>query len=136
MERRYLNCYTPVSIGNRTVVKLTVKNVQASYQVPARVSRLTYIKIKRLIDEGMFLNFSDFTRKAIEDELAIVGETEIISVKQASVQEAREKIEEYLKQRQGPVYPSQIADHYGLELEPVFAAVKQLIAEGKAKEAE
>jgi len=27
------------------------------------------MKIKRLIDAGIFLNFSGFTRKAIEDEL-------------------------------------------------------------------
>jgi len=117
------------------VVELTLK-VQASYQVPARVSRSTYMKIKRLVDEGMFLNFSDFTRKAIEDELAMLGETEIVSVEETSVQEARDRIEEYLKQHQGPVYPSEIADHYGLELEPVFEAVKQLMAEGKVKEAE
>ena len=60
--------------------------------------------------------------------------TEIISVKQTSVQEARDRIEEYLKQHQGPAYPSEIADHYGLELEPTFEAIKQLIAEGKTKE--
>jgi len=113
---------------------LTLKKVQASYQVPARVSRSTYMKIKRLIDEGIFLNFSNFTRKAIEDELTMLGETEIISVKQTSVQEARDRIEEYLKQHQGPAYPSEIADHYGLELEPTFEAIKQLIAEGKTKE--
>lgn len=115
---------------------MTLKKVQASHQLPARVSRSTYMKIKRLIDEGIFLNFSDFTRKAIEDELAMLGETEIISVKQTSVQEARNRIEEYLKQHQGPAYPSEIADHYGLELEPTFEAVKQLIAEGKTKETE
>jgi len=43
------------------------------------------MKIKRLINEGIFLNFSDFTRKAIEDELAMLGETETISVKKTSV---------------------------------------------------
>jgi len=58
----------------------------------------------------------------------------IINVKQTSVQEARDRIEEYLKQHQGPAYPSEIADHYGLELEPTFEAIKQLIAEGKTKE--
>ncbi len=45
-------------------------------------------------------------------------------------------IEEYLNQHQGLVYPSDIADYYGLELEPVFEAIKQLKAEGEVKEAE
>jgi len=94
------------------------------------------MKIKRLIDAGMFLNFSDFARKAIEDELQKLGETEIISTRETSVQEAKKMIEEYLNQHQEPVYPSDIANHYGLELEPIFEAVKQLRAEGKVKEAE
>lgn len=89
-----------------------------------------------MIDAGIFLNFSDFTRKAIEDELERLGETEILSIRDASVEEARKLIEEYLDQHQGLTYPSDIADYYGLELEPVFEAVKQLKAEGKIREAE
>lgn len=106
-----------------------------SYQVASKVSKSTYMKIKRLIDEGMFLNFSDFTRKAIEDMLKSLGDMEMIGVREASIPEVKKKIEEYLNQHQGPVYPSDIADHYGLELEPVFEAVKRLVAEGKLKEA-
>jgi len=109
---------------------------ELSYQVACKVSKSTYVKIKRLIDAGMFLNFSDFTRKAIEDKLEKLGETEIISIKETSVQKAKKIIEEYLNQHQGLVYPSDIADHYGLELEPVFEAIKQLKAEGEVKEAE
>jgi len=85
------------------------------------------MKIKRLIDAGIFLNFSGFTRKAIEDEL------EKLEKQKSS---ASKMIEEYIDQHQGPVYPSDIANHYGLELEPVFEAIKQLKAEGKVKEAE
>lgn len=109
---------------------------EISHQVASKVSRSTYLKIKRLVDAGMFLNFSDFTRKAIENELERLGETEILSLREASVEEARRLIEEHLNQHQGQVYPSDIADHYGLELETVFEAVKQLKAEGKVKEAE
>jgi len=107
---------------------------EISHQVACRVSRSTYMKIKRLIDAGLFLNFSDFARRAIENELDRLGETEILSVRETSVEEARRLIEEYLDQHQGPVYPSDIAAHYGLELETVFEAVKQLKAEGKVKE--
>lgn len=115
---------------------INVTAQELSYQVSSKVSKSTYMKIKRLIDAGMFLNFSDFTRKAIEDELEKLGETEIISIRETSVQQAKKIIEEYLNQHQGLVYPSDIADHYGLELEPVFEAIKQLKAEGKVKEAE
>lgn len=107
---------------------------EVSHQVACKVSRLTYLKIKKLIDAGMFLNFSDFTRKAIEHELERLGEIEILSVSAISVGEAKKLIEEYLDQHQGPVYPSDIAEHYGLELEPVFEAVKQLMAEDTIKE--
>ena len=109
---------------------------EVSYQVASKIPKSMYVKIKRLIDEGMFLNFSEFTRKAIEDELEMLGETEIISVREASVKEARNMIMKYLDEHQGAVYPSDIADHYGLELETVFEAVKQLMAEGEVKEAE
>lgn len=60
----------------------------------------------------------------------------IITIRETSVQQAKKMIEEYLNQHQEPVYPSDIANHYGLELEPVFEAIKQLKAEGKVKEAE
>ena len=116
------------------MINLTTQEL--SYQVSSKVSKSTYIKIKRLIDAGMFLNFSDFTRKAIEDKLENLGETEIISIRETSVQEAKKMIEEYLNQHQGLVYPSDIAEQYGLDLESVFEAVKRLRAEGKVKEAE
>ncbi len=60
----------------------------------------------------------------------------IITIRETSVQQAKKMIEEYLNQHQEPVYPSDIANHYGLELEPVFEAIKQLKTEGKVKEAE
>jgi hypothetical protein len=50
----------------------------------------------------------------------------IITIRETSVQQAKKMIEEYLNQHQGPVYPSDIATRYGLELEPVFEAIKQL----------
>lgn len=107
-----------------------------SYQVASKIPKETYMRIKRLIERGMFLNFSEFTRKAIEDELEMLGETEIISFRDASVEEARKMIEKYLDENKGAVYPSDIADHYGLELETVFEAVKQLMAEGRVREAQ
>lgn len=97
-----------------------------SHQVACRISRSTYMKIKRLIEAGLFLNFSDFARKAIENELDRLGETEILSVREASVEEARRLIEEYLDQHRGPVYPSDIAAHYGLELEHGFELKKAI----------
>jgi Arc/MetJ-type ribon-helix-helix transcriptional regulator len=115
---------------------INVTAQELSYQVSSKVSKSTYTKIKRLIEAGMFVNFSDFTRKAIEDKLENLGETEIISMKETSVQQAKKIIEEYLNQHQGLVYPSDIANQYGLELEPVFEGIKQLKTEGKAKEAE
>jgi len=109
---------------------------EVSYQVASKVPKSTYMKIKRLVDQGLFLNFSEFTRKAIEDELEMLGETEIVSVREASVEEAKKMIERYLDEHRGAVYPSDIADHYGLELETVFEAVKQLMAKGRIKGAE
>jgi Arc/MetJ-type ribon-helix-helix transcriptional regulator len=109
---------------------------EVSYQVASKVPKSTYMKIKRLVDQGLFLNFSEFTRKAIEDELEMLGETEIVSVREASVEEAKKMIERYLDEHRGSVYPSDIADHYGLELETVFEAVKQLMAKGRIKGAE
>jgi Arc/MetJ-type ribon-helix-helix transcriptional regulator len=103
---------------------INLETQELSYQVSGKISKPTYVKIKQLIDAGMFLNFSDYTRKAVEDKLEKLGETEIISIKETSVQEAKKTIEEYLNQHQGPVYPSNIADHYGLELEPVFEAIR------------
>ena len=120
---------------------MTQKKVQ-DYQVSARVSRSTYLKIKRLIDKGIFLNFSDFTRKAVEDKLAMV-ETGL-KLNQALVQEAKDEITEFLKKRQppadlskirlGPVDlgetdPTKIIGKYGEEV--VYEALRQLFAERK-----
>ena len=135
IERKSLIVVTYFYIFVTEVLCVTTQE-EVSCQVASKVSRSTYLKIKKLIDAGMFLNFSDFTRKAIENELERLGETEILSVKETSVEEARMLIEKYLDLHHGPVYPSDIADHYGLELEPVFEAIKQLKAEGRVKEVE
>ena len=44
-----------------------------SCQVACTLPIRTYEKIGRLIEDGMFLNYSDFARTAIENELARIG---------------------------------------------------------------
>jgi GTP-sensing pleiotropic transcriptional regulator CodY len=105
-------------------------------QISCKVTKSTYLKIKKLIEEGLYLNFSDFARSAIENELDRLGDVTIISVGTTSMKEAMKLIEEYVDNHQGSVYPSDIADHYGLELEIVFEAVKKMKSKGIIKEVE
>ncbi|MBN1762269.1 MAG: hypothetical protein JW878_04220 [Methanomicrobia archaeon] len=59
----------------------------------------------------------------------------IIEVKEATVEEAREKIFEYYKEHEGEsIYPDDVADELGLDLKITMQAVKELMKEGSLKE--
>jgi len=109
--------------------------VKKSRQVACTLPVRTYEKIGRLIDDGMFLNYSDFARTAIENELARIGAMELVEIKDYTLEEEKRLILEYLQNHGGEVLPSDIADHYGMELEVCFKAVKTLIEERKIEEA-
>ena len=106
-----------------------------SRQVACILPIRTYEKIGMLIEDGMFLNYSDFARTAIENELARIGSIDLIEIKDYTLEEAKKLILEYLQNHGGEVLPSDIADHYGMELDICLKAVKALIEERKIEEA-
>ncbi len=109
-------------------------DVKRSRQVVCTLPIRTYEKIGRLIEDGMFLNYSDFARTAIENELARIGAADIIEIKDYTIDKAKTLISEYLKNHGGAALPSEIADHYGMELDVCFKAVKALIEERRVEE--
>ncbi|KPV62063.1 MAG: hypothetical protein AOA65_2101 [Candidatus Bathyarchaeota archaeon BA1] len=112
-----------------------MRAVKKSRQVACTLPVRTYEKIGRLIEDGMFLNYSDFARTAIENELARMGAMNLIEIKDYTLEEAKKLILEYLQNHGGEVLPSDIADHYGMELDICFKAVKALVEERKVEEA-
>ncbi len=82
----------------------------------------------------MFLNYSDFVRTAIKNELARMGAADIIEAKDYIVEEAKKLILKHLQGHGGTVLLSDIVNHYGMELETCFKTVKALIEERMIEE--
>jgi len=96
-------------------------------------------KVRRIVRSPpgeKYRGVADFISTAVEEKLEEAGEAPIISVKEVPVQEAKLQISNYLKTHPGFHYPSDIAFELGLDIETVFDAVKQLIAESAVEEAE
>ena len=104
--------------------------VQESEHISTRLTQNEIREIDKLVEEGLFLNRSDFLRTAAR---AMLSNMEIINLRDISIDEAKREILEYLK-RKDIAYPSDIADELKLDLKTTVQAIKELWQEGKIEE--
>ena len=97
-----------------------------------RLSKADYVRIRQLVEAGVYRNFADFLREAVRDKL---GSMEIISVQKVDTAKAERMIEDYLKGHSGPSFASEIADALGLEYSLTFKTIHKLLEEGRIKRA-
>jgi Arc/MetJ-type ribon-helix-helix transcriptional regulator len=101
-------------------------------QVAVRLSKADYIKVRQLVEAGLYRSCADFLREAVRDKL---GSMEVVSVKKVEAQVAERMIEDYLKMHPGPNFASEIADALGLEFDVTFNTIHKLLEEGHIKKA-
>ena len=108
-----------------------------SKQISCRVPIKVYERVRSLVDSGMYMSPSDFARDAIMDKLNAVGNVPIIEIRDYTLGEAKELIVKHLQEHKGEiVYPDDIANEYGMELDVCLEAVKELIKEERIEEVE
>lgn len=86
-------------------------------------------KIQELIDMGLYISVSDFIRDAVRDKLEGI---EIRQLREVTNSTAKKEIIEYMKENTR-AYPSDIADALNIDIDIVFAVVKELQNEGRVK---
>jgi Arc/MetJ-type ribon-helix-helix transcriptional regulator len=102
-----------------------------SKQVAAKVSKVEYEQIRRLVRSGLYINSSDFVRDAMRRRLA-----EIDSSARISTGRLKQELYDYMKERGGLIWPDQAARDLGYSVLDILEALKKLEKEGRAAETE
>ena len=102
-----------------------------SKQVAAKVSKVEYELIRRLVKSGLYINSSDFVRDAMRRRLA-----EINSTAKTSTDDLKQELYDYMKEYDGLIWPDEAARDLGYSVLDILEALRKLEREGRAIEAE
>jgi Arc/MetJ-type ribon-helix-helix transcriptional regulator len=102
-----------------------------SKQVAAKVSKVEYELIRRLVKSGLYINSSDFVRDAMRRRLA-----EINSAAKTSTDDLKQELHDYMKEHDGLIWPDEAARDLGYSVLDILEALRKLEKEGRAMEAE
>ena len=108
------------------------KPVLENKNIGTKIAAQEYKKIMNLVENGFFINSSDFLREAIRDKLK---EYEIIEIRELPYDEARKEILNFCEKEQ-TFDISIIADELKLDIFYVNNIVEELIEEGIIEEVE
>jgi predicted transcriptional regulator len=87
---------------------------------------------RRLLDRPRgkrYRSLTELISEALEEKLEAAKGTSIVSTRAVSREEVRRLILDYLRDRPGAHYPSDIANSLGLDLEVVFEVTRSLLHE-------
>lgn len=102
-----------------------------SKQVAAKLSRVEYAQVRRLVRTGLYINSSDFVRDAVRRRLAEIN----ASAKTASGK-VKEELYQYMKERGGLIWPDEAARELGYSVIDILESLGKLEKEGRAFEAQ
>jgi len=102
-----------------------------SKQVAAKLSKVEYDQIRRLVTTGLYINSSDFVRDAVRRRLA-----EINAVAKTKSGNLKEELYRYMKERGGLIWPDEAARELGYSVLDVLEALRKLEKEGRAVESQ
>jgi len=102
-----------------------------SKQVAAKLSKVEYGQIRRLVASGLYINSSDFVRDAVRRRL-----TEINAVAKNKSGSLKDELYRYMKDRGGLIWPDEAARELGYSVLDVLEALRKLEKEGRAMESE
>ncbi|MBL7169835.1 MAG: hypothetical protein ISS48_02355 [Candidatus Aenigmarchaeota archaeon] len=89
-------------------------------------------QIQSLVNDGFYLNISDFLREAVRDRLESI---KVVTVRNLDIKKARKEIIDYLQKRKGEeLYPDELMEELGIDLEIVLKVLKELKKEGRIEE--
>jgi len=103
------------------------QNHRQNEQVSARLSPQETKRIEELVAAGYCLNTSDFVRMAVREKLLGLM---VAQARRPATKEARREILSYLDQH-AQAYASDVALDLGLDIDLVFAVLKELQQSGE-----
>jgi Arc/MetJ-type ribon-helix-helix transcriptional regulator len=102
-----------------------------SKQVAAKLSKVEYDQIRRLVAGGMYINSSDFVRDAVRRRLGEINA--VAKIKSGNV---KDELYRYMKERGGLIWPDEAARELGYSILDILGALRKLEKEGRAVESE
>lgn len=117
-----------IQSGTRKIDSIDIK-WDKSPPIFTRITKKEIEKIQSLVDKGEFMNVSDFVRQGIREKL------KKINIRKVDLKQAKGEILKYLEKRKGEeIYPDEIMEDLGIELEHVFKVLEDLRKEERIKE--
>lgn len=102
-----------------------------SKQVAAKLSKVEYDQIRRLVTTGLYINSSDFVRDAVRRRL-----TEINAVTKTKTGNIKDELYRFMKERGGLIWPDEAARELGYSVLDILEALRKLEKEGRAIESQ
>ena len=102
-----------------------------SKQVAAKLSKVEYDQIRRLVTTGLYINSSDFVRDAVRRRLA-----EINAVTKTKSGNVKDELYRFMKERGGLIWPDEAARELGYSVLDILEALRKLEKEGRAIESQ
>jgi len=100
--------------------------------ISARLSSKELERVQNLVDLGLYMNMSDFVREAVREKLESI---KIIEMREIDLKTARRDVLDYLIKRKGTeIYPDEIMEDTGIDIEIVFKVLDELRKEGRVEE--
>ncbi len=101
--------------------------------VPVRLSGEVSERLDRAVAALHYRSRNEFIRDAIESHLEQMSGSGVVELREVSVVQAQELIEEYVSQHPGVHHVSELSEALGIELGTTFKAVRQLIDQRKVR---
>lgn len=100
--------------------------------ISTRLSQKELERVQSLVDSGLYMNMSDFVREAVREKLESI---KIIEMREIDLKIARKDILNYLEKNKGvEIYPDEIMEDLGIDIEVVFKVLEELRKEGRIEE--
>ena len=105
-------------------------------RLSAVVSDEEYRRVERLVRAGAARSIAELVREAVAEYINKLEAGKLVILREIPMEEARRKVEDYLKSRAGVVWPDEMAEELGIDYRIVLSVVQSLLKEGKVEEAE
>ena len=105
-------------------------------RLSAVVSDEEYRRVERLFRAGAARSIAELVREAAAEYINKLEAGKLTVLREIPMEEARRKVEDYLKSHVGVVWPDEMAEELGIDYRIVLSVVQSLLKEGKVEEAE
>jgi Arc/MetJ-type ribon-helix-helix transcriptional regulator len=105
------------------------KEIKQAKTVGTKLTPREYEEVANLINNGLYLSFSDFLRESIRDKLKA---TKVIKLRNINYENAKKEILGYYR-NYDEAYLSEVSENLELDLELVIQITEELEQEGRLK---